>query len=214
MGCKIFLVRHGETLWNHARRYQGHADIPLSASGVAQARALAGRLASQSFAGFYASDLQRAYATALILAAPHGLAVQKVPALREIDFGDWEGLTREEIIELYPDLSRRWWSQPRDTRLPGGETLTEVATRAVGALREIAARHPDDQVVVVTHGGTIRAGIASLIHMDLNQYWRLRQDNTALSIIEFFAPDRAQLLLFNDTCHLEGSDSHNIPING
>lgn len=202
MGCKLFLVRHGETLWNHALRYQGHADIPLSQAGVEQARALAKRLAGERFAAFYASDLERAYTTARILAEPHGAVIHKVPELREINFGDWEGLTREEIIRLYPELSRQWWSRPADTRLPGGETLGEVAARVVNALREIAARHPDDQVVVAAHGGTIRAGIARLINMDLNQYWRLRQDNTALSIVELFAPDRAQLLLFNDTCHL------------
>jgi len=202
VGCKLFLVRHGETLWNHALRYQGHADVPLSRSGMDQARALAKRLAAQRFAAFYASDLQRAYATARILAEPHGATVHKVPELREINFGDWEGLTREEIIKLYPDLSRQWWSRPFDTRLPNGETLNEVAARAAGALQKIAVRHPDDQVVVVAHGGTIRAGIARLINMDLNQYWRLRQDNAALNIVEMFAPGRAQLLLFNDTCHL------------
>lgn len=202
MGCKVFFVRHGETLWNYALRYQGHADIPLSQTGVEQARALAKRLATERFAGFYASDLQRAYTTASILAEPHDMTVQQVPRLREIDFGDWEGLTREEISKLYPEISRQWWSRPLDTRLPGGETLDEVVTRAADALQEIAARHPDAQVLVAAHGGTIRASIAHLLDMDLNQYWRLRQDNAALSIIEMIEPGRAQLLLFNDTCHL------------
>lgn len=202
MGCKIFFVRHGETLWNHALRYQGHADIPLSRTGIAQARALARRLAGERFAGFYASDLRRAYETAAILAEPHGMAVERIAALREINFGEWEGLTREEIVKLFPELSSRWWAKPLETRLPGGETLEEVATRTVGALMEIAARHPDGRVVVAAHGGTIRAGIARLLNMDLNQYWRLRQDNAALNIIELFEPGGAQLLLFNDTCHL------------
>lgn len=202
MGCKLFLVRHGETLWNHALRYQGHTDISLSESGIEQARALARRLKSIQFAGFYSSDLRRAYDTACILAEPHGAEVQRMPELREINFGDWEGLTREEIIRLYPEISRQWWSQPLETRLPGGETLEEVADRSVRGLQTIAARHPDDQVLVAAHGGAIRASVARLMRMDLNQYWRLRQDNAALTIIELFEPDRAQLLLFNDTCHL------------
>lgn len=202
MGCKLFLVRHGETLWNHTLRYQGHADIALTESGIEQARALARRLKDQRFAAFYSSDLRRAYDTACILAEPHGAEVLRMPELREINFGDWEGLTREEIITLYPEISGRWWSRPLETRLPGGETLDEVADRSVRALRTIAARYPDDQVVVAAHGGTIRASVARLMRMDLNQYWRLRQDNAALTIIELFEPDRAQLLLFNDTCHL------------
>jgi len=202
VGCKLFLVRHGETLWNHALRYQGHADISLSDLGIEQARALARRLKNQRFAGFYSSDLRRAYDTARILAEPHGAEVQRMAELREINFGDWEGLTREEIINLYPDISRKWWSRPLETRLPGGETLNEVADRCVRALQIIAARHPDDQVLVAAHGGSIRASVARLMRMDLNQYWRLRQDNAALTIIELFGSDRAQLLLFNDTCHL------------
>lgn len=202
MGCKVFFVRHGETVWNHALRYQGHADVPLSQSGIEQARALARRLADQRFEGFFSSDLERAYATAVILAEPHGAVVHRVPALREIDFGEWEGLTREEITRLYPEVSKKWWSRPLETRLPGGETLDEVATRAVHVLWEIATRYPGGQVVITAHGGTIRASIARLLKMDLNQYWRLRQDNAALSIVELFSPDRSQLILFNDSCHL------------
>ncbi|MDI6630834.1 MAG: alpha-ribazole phosphatase [Thermoanaerobacteraceae bacterium] len=202
MGCRIYLVRHGETLWNHALKYQGHADIALSERGVRQAEALARRLSSERFAAFYASDLSRALDTARIIARPHGGTVEVVSDLREINFGEWEGLTRDEIKNRFPEVSRQWWTAPYTTRLPGGESLCEVATRAVRALQQIAANHADEQVLVVSHGGTIRAAIGSLLRMDLNQYWRLRQDNAALNVLELFEEGKAILMLFNDCAHL------------
>ncbi|MEW6448060.1 MAG: alpha-ribazole phosphatase [Bacillota bacterium] len=206
MGCRIYLIRHGETLWNHALKYQGHTDIGLSERGVKQAAALAKRLSSERFAAFYASDLSRAIDTARIIAEPHGGTVIPLPALREINFGEWEGLTRDEIKARFPDVSQHWWNTPYTTRLPGGETLEEVGSRAVKAIEQIALNHPEEQVVVVSHGGTIRAAIGIFLHMDLNQYWRLKQDNVALNILEVFEKGRAMLLLFNDCVHLKEID--------
>ncbi|MEW6182785.1 MAG: alpha-ribazole phosphatase [Bacillota bacterium] len=203
MGCRIYLVRHGETIWNHALRYQGHADVALNERGIRQAEALAERLGVERFAAFFSSDLCRALDSARIIARPHGGRVKTLSALREIDFGEWEGLTRDEIKARFPEVSKQWWTRPYSTRLPGGETLSEVAARAVGALKQIAASHKDEQVVVVSHGGVIRASIGHFIRMDLNQYWRLRQDNAALNVLEFFEEDKAQLILFNDTSHLK-----------
>jgi len=205
MGCRIYLVRHGETLWNHAMRYQGHADIPLNERGYAQARAVARRLASERIDAVYSSDLQRARVTAEIIAAEHGLPVNTERSLREINFGAWEGLTREQISRRFPELSREWWSNPVGTRLPGGETLAEVAERAVKCLLDVARRHTGGTVVVASHGGTIRAAIGSLIRMDLNEYWRLRQDNAALNLLEIQDEHRAVLLLFNDCNHLSSA---------
>ncbi|MBO8128432.1 MAG: alpha-ribazole phosphatase [Peptococcaceae bacterium] len=206
MGCKLFLVRHGETLWNHAMKYQGHTDVPLSERGVIQAQRLARRLRNEKFAAIYASDLQRTYETARILAEPHGIDIETSPALREICFGAWEGLSRDEIKERFPDLSKRWWSSPLTTRLPQGETLGEVAARAINFLLAVARQHQDRQVLVVSHGGTIRASISALLGLDLNEYWRLRQDNVALNILEVFDDERAMLILFNDTAHLYYND--------
>jgi alpha-ribazole phosphatase/probable phosphoglycerate mutase len=203
--CRIFLIRHGETLWNHARKYQGHADIALSERGLKQAEALARRLEHEDFAAFFASDLRRAWDTAEIIARPHGGKVDALPALREINFGEWEGLTRDEIKARFPEISEQWWKAPYSTRLPGGEMLAEVSTRASAAIEDIALGHPDAQVVVVAHGGSIRASIGHYLKMDLNQYWRLRQDNAALNILELYGTGRAQLILFNDCCHLSES---------
>lgn len=206
MSCRIYLIRHGETLWNHALKYQGHTDIALSERGIKQAEALARRLAADRFAAFYASDLCRAMDTARIIAEPHRGTVTPLYDLREINFGEWEGLTREEIKARFPEASRHWWMAPYTARVPGGETLKEVGFRAVRALEEIALNHPEEQVLVVSHGGTIRAAIGIFLHMDLNQYWRLKQDNVALNILEVFEKGRAILLLFNDCTHLKAID--------
>lgn len=202
MACRLYIVRHGETLWNHTLKYQGQTDIPLNERGVQQAHSLGRRLKKEKFAAFYASDLKRAYDTASIIASYHGGKVEARKALREINFGQWEGLTREEINARFGDVARRWWCEPLATRLPDGETLGEVAERAVREITEIANRHPDEAVLVVSHGGTIRASIGYFLGLDLNNYWRLRQDNGALNIVDYLGDDRAVLVLFNDTSHL------------
>ena len=151
---KILLVRHGETDWNRERRFQGHADPPLNDAGREQARALAERLAGEQIDAVYSSDLRRARETAAILAAPHGLEVVAVRELREIDVGSWQGLSWPEIEELFPRaraLARDGHGWER------GETYEQLGERIVRALGDIAARHPGQRVLVVGHGGTVRA---------------------------------------------------------
>jgi len=203
MACRLYIVRHGETVWNNTLRYQGHADIPLNARGIEQAHSLGRRLRKEKFDGFYASDLRRAYDTGSIIASYQGGKVEARPALREINFGRWEGLTRDEIRRRFSQIAEQWWRTPLTTRLPEGETLQEVVERAVREIKEIAERHPQGKVLIVSHGGTIRASIGYLLGLDLNNYWRLRQDNGALNIVDYQDEDRAILVLFNDTSHLE-----------
>jgi alpha-ribazole phosphatase/probable phosphoglycerate mutase len=198
------LVRHGETAWNAGLKFQGHTDVPLSQRGIEQAGSLARRLNNRKFTAFYASDLTRAIETAEIVAVPHGLAVKPVPALREVNFGSWEGLTFKEIKERFTELAQRWCDNPMDIPVPEGETLAELALRVNGAVRWILEHHLDGQeVVVVSHGGPIRIIIATMLGMDLNQYWRLRLDNACLNIIDFSSSDSGVLALFNDRSHLE-----------
>lgn len=205
MSCRIYLVRHGETTWNALLKFQGHADVALTERGREQARALSKRLEKHKLTAFYASDLDRAVETAKILANPHGLQVSTVPALREINFGLWEGLTINEIKEKHGEVLQQWWAGPLKTRVPGGETLAEVVERTKKAVKEIVERHAGEHVVVVCHGGTIRCLVGWVLGMDLNQYWRLRQDNVSLNIIDFPAWEKGILMLFNDCTHL-GSD--------
>jgi alpha-ribazole phosphatase len=156
----LILVRHGETDWNRDGRWQGHADAPLNERGRKQARELAGELAETPVAAVYASDLSRARETAEIIAAPHGSPVDVDPRLREVHVGDWSGLTMAEIEERYPEAVRRWRTGAVDHAFEDGETYAAMGERVVAAVEEIAARHRGEEVVVVLHGGPIRALLA------------------------------------------------------
>jgi probable phosphoglycerate mutase len=148
----LLLARHGETDWNLGRRVQGHTDIPLNATGIAQAHALADELAWEPIVAVYSSDLSRALETAGAVAARHGLPVSVDPDLREKNFGSWEGLTDTEIRERFPDAKRGAWGD--------AETTEAVAERVGTALARIGEAHRNGLVLVVSHGGPLRAALA------------------------------------------------------
>lgn len=150
MSTTILLVRHGETDWNVERRVQGHTDRPLNATGLAQAHALAHELADESLDAVYASDLSRAHETARIVAEQKGLDVTVLPDLREKHFGSWEGLTDNEVLARIPHVAE-------DGPWGDGETSEELAVRVLDALRRIAHTHPEGRVLVISHGGPLRA---------------------------------------------------------
>lgn len=150
---QVFLVRHGATDWNKEKRAQGHADIDLNADGHKQAAAVATELAHEHIDAVYSSDLKRARDTAVAIASAQGLEVQVDPDLREIDQGDWEGLTTDEIRTRWPDL---WGPNRHYNARPGGESPQQVKSRSLRALRRAVEAHPEGAIVVVSHGGTIR----------------------------------------------------------
>ena len=137
----LLLVRHGETDWNAERRWQGHADVPLNERGREQARALAERLAGESIDAIYSSDLSRARDTADIVGARLDVPVAVDPDLREIDVGAVEGLTAEES-----EAFDGWQGEPHEAH----------SQRVLAAINRIAARHPAERILVVTHGGSMR----------------------------------------------------------
>ena len=151
---EILLVRHGETDWNVERRVQGHTDRPLNATGEEQARTLADELRGERLDAVYASNLSRARETARAIADPLGLTVEELPALREKHFGTWEGMLDTEIRERFPDSHNGPWGD--------AEVMAEVSERVLGALRTIAECHPDGRVLVVSHGGPLRAVLRSI----------------------------------------------------
>jgi len=153
--AELLLVRHGETDWNRERRFQGHADTPLNDKGREQAHALAAELDGEQIDVVYTSDLARARETAEIVAARLGADVVALRELREIDVGDWEGLSWPEIEQRFPDGAQAW--HVNGAGWTSGETYEELGARIVPALLQIAERHPAQRVLVVGHGGTIRA---------------------------------------------------------
>jgi 2,3-bisphosphoglycerate-dependent phosphoglycerate mutase len=154
----ILLARHGETDWNHEGRFQGHADPALNATGRAQAAELAAELEAVELAAVYSSPLQRALETAKVVAAEHRLEPVAVDALREVDVGSWEGLTRAEVEARFPEQFAGWLDY--DQGWADGESYEEMARRVVAALLELAAAHDGERILAVTHGGPIRAAFA------------------------------------------------------
>lgn len=198
---RVFLIRHGETEWNKLMKYQGQTDIPLSDKGREQAVNLAERLQSENFKAVYSSDLARAYETATLLAEPHGIEVRVCPGLKEISFGEWEGMTYDNINGKWSKEIDLFFSRPAEVEIPEGESFQILQQRVVASLHDLVAAHPDETILVVSHGAAIRTAICAALEIPLNQVWNIRQDNTALNIFEYYA-DRTVVARLNDTNHL------------
>ncbi len=211
---RIYMVRHGETVWNRDLLFTGQSDIDLTDKGRTQAMALGRRLKDVAFDRVFASDLKRAVETAgLILgqgdAATEDVkaAISLVPGLREADFGEWEGESWASLSEKCPDKLAWWREDPARNAVPGGESFQALQQRTVVAMEEIvqACQHscPAGNILVVSHAGTIRMYLAAILRADINQVWRLRQDNASLNILQV-SEGEPFINLLNDTAHLEG----------
>jgi len=179
----VYLARHGESDWNASNRFQGHSDRPLTELGRKQARALADLVAAEDVETIYSSPLLRALETARIVATRTGLEITTRDDLREVDTGSWSGLSRAEVKERFPEGFERWISGGAGWE--DGESYDQMAERVLEALREIAAAHPDGRVLIVSHGGPIRAIQAAANGMSIHEYRRLRpvEPNARLSAV-------------------------------
>ena len=200
---RVLLIRHGETTWNRDRRWQGHADIPLSEAGATQAARLAIHLkiAGAALSAVYSSDLRRAHDTARALAEALEIPVVVDAAWREISVGQWTGLSRDEIRDRF---AQDWARIAAGEDLPrgGGETFEAFSGRVVTALGSLVARHPDETIAVVTHGGVIRATLLYVLDLP---WTRMREvaavDNTAVSEL-CWEGGRWSIVRRNDSPHL------------
>jgi broad specificity phosphatase PhoE len=200
----VYLIRHGETDWNRGTRIQGRIDIPLNERGKQQAEALAVRLASIPLEVIYTSDLGRAQETAGRIAArqPEEVAVLKRPGLRECDYGLWEGLTRAEVVERFPEEWDEWFRTGGIGGAPEGEDFFSLVKRASVVFDE--ASRQGKTVLISAHHGPIQAilchalGIAEILRS------RFLIQNCSLSALECQEGGITRLILLNDTCHLDG----------
>jgi broad specificity phosphatase PhoE len=199
----ILLVRHGQTEWNQVVRFRGHTDLALDEVGQAQAHALAQRLEAWPIAAIYISPLRRARQTAQPLAGRLGLPIQPAHGLLDMDYGDWQGRTPQEVAQAEPELYRRWQEEPQQVCIPGGESLPLVQRRAVPAVEGIVAQHPNEMVLLVGHQVVNKVLICALMGLSLASFWRIGQDTACLN--RFRHHDGLyDVLLLNGTCHLAG----------
>jgi alpha-ribazole phosphatase len=195
---RLVLARHGESLWNEVRRFQGSADVALSERGRAQARALSRGLRGYRLAAAYVSPLARARETAELALAGREIPIRPLPELREMSLGEWEGCDWEEIRGREGDPYRAWVRAPLDCPPPGAEPIPAVHRRVLDVIDRIAAEHAGEDVLVVAHGGVISVYACHLLGCSFNSLWRLRVDNASLTVVE---PPR--IVTLNDTLHLD-----------
>ena len=199
---RLIAVRHGETEANAACCYSGKLDTPLTAAGVAQARALGERFRAVHFDAIYSSDLSRARDTALAIARHHGVEPTLDRLLRERDYGDLENLSYDDARTNYPEVFAKLDAYATDFPIPGGESAEQVRARVAAFVDRIVAEHLGQTVVAVAHGGILRALFWHLLDLPYRVVRRSRVDNTAVSA---FRRVRGvwTLELWNDTGHLE-----------
>ncbi len=200
MVSRVILARHGDIAADMSR-YWGQTDVPLSAAGLEQAGRLRDRLAAEKIEAVYSSDLKRALDTATVVALPHRLAVMPCPELREIDFGQCEGLSFDEIKLRYPEAETIWTASDLGISFPGGESVAVLAERVdrfLATLRSISV----GTALVVAHGGPLRVLICRLTGLNLSEWRHVHIERSSLSIIEVNS-DGGTIQLLNDVSHLQ-----------
>jgi probable phosphoglycerate mutase len=200
--AKILLVRHGHVEGIRPPRFRGRTDLPLTAQGLAEADATARRIAADwKPAAIYTSPLKRCVDTGAPIARACGLSPSNLPALIDIDYGQWNWKPYDEAKTENGPLFERWFASPEFVRFPEGESLEDLITRAYDVLSFICERHADDTVVLVTHDSVNRALLLLLLDQPLSAYWRLEQSPCAINEVTF-TPARIRVERVNDTCHL------------
>ena len=200
---RVIIVRHGETAWNNASRFQGTLNVKLNDTGVEQAKALAESFKGQKIDAIYSSPLDRAKQTAETIAAYHGHHVALKDEFIEIDHGKWEGLFLKEVVNDDHLLYQEWLNNPQNFLMPKGESLAQVRERVVSAFYRIVENHPDQTVILVGHDATNKVLICELLGVDNSHFWQIKQGNGAITIFDY-ERGQSRLILLNDTCYLGG----------
>jgi alpha-ribazole phosphatase len=214
---RVFLVRHGESEFNNTRRFAGHVDIGLTETGLHQVEKLRDRLAGEKIDTVYSSDLKRARITAETVISGRDLRITECPELREISYGEVEGLTFTEIRDKYPVLADQIHRSDLSLAFPGGESFPDFIRRVESFKTRLFNHADSESVLVVAHGGPLRTLLLSLMGISQECWWQLRIDNASLSILDIYLPidsdlktvinstndsKRVILSLFNETAYL------------
>lgn len=201
---KIILTRHGHVEGITPERFRGRLDLALTALGRRQIGATSRRInAAWQIAAVYTSPMSRCVATGEAIAAPAGLKGCPLPGLNDIDYGEWQGLTRDEAASHWPEALAAWYRTPHLAQPPGGETLQDVLARVAAMLRLIVDRHRGDTVVLVGHDSVNRVILLHALELPLSRYWLFRQEPCTLNELDF-ADGLFSVRTINETYHLNG----------
>jgi broad specificity phosphatase PhoE len=198
---EIILARHGETEWNASEKFRGRADVPLNEAGRKQAEMLGEYLGRAKIDIVYSSPLKRAIDTAGAIAHRCGLKVNPVENLNDFHFGDWQGLSRREVQEQYPELYRDWLDTPEQVRIPGGESLEDVRSRAFPFVEDAVMRCGEGRIVFVSHRVVHKVLVCSLLGLNLSRFWNIRIDTCGVTRFDC-GDGRLVLTGHNDTSFL------------
>jgi len=204
---RLVLVRHGQTDGNASGRSQGRRDVPLNERGRKHARALAEALSTRALAAVVSSPASRCHDTARAIAEPHGLAVALDPRLVELDQGELDGLTGEEMRARFPGFLERWRAEdPSDLRMPGGETMREAQERMLAAAANLVRAHAGSEVAVVSHNLAIKALLCHALGAPLAGFRRLQLNVASISVVDVEPDGRWRVMSVNERCHDLASD--------
>lgn len=204
---RIVLVRHGHVAGIRPERFRGRANLELTKRGLLEARATAERIEQHwRPAMVYSSPMQRCMTTGQIIADAAGVPLAVLDGLNDIDHGEWQGRSHEEVKQQWPAQYRRWLLSPHLMRFPGGESLRQLSTRVANALRLTVEKHLDTTTVIVGHVSGNRVLLLQALGLPLSAYWRIAQDPCGLSEI-IITDDDLSVQRINDTAHLEPQES-------
>ena len=198
---RIYLVRHGQVEGYQQKRYNGQINVRLTELGKKQSERICACLTDIALDAIYSSDLDRSRYCARLIADDHGLVVVAEEALREINFGDWEGRTWVELQEAYPDDWQKRLQDLTNYQVPGGESLQDAADRIRPVIRRILQKHPNGDVALLAHGGVNRIILLDAIGAALEQAFSIEQDYGCLNIIDYLDDGLSVVRLLNGTAH-------------
>ena len=210
MKTTLLLIRHGETKWNVLGKFQGRQNIELSEAGILQATLLEKRL-TKDFQAVYSSPLDRAFSTAEVLCKNLSLDPIPIEDLTEIHFGTWEGLTYREIEQFYPEHFMHWRTDEKTAPMYDGElSIYDVTLRAKKCILELIGKHPGEKIIIVSHGGFIKAALIGLFNWKMTMYHQMAIGNTCINTLTFNTQGTPILMGLNDTSHLSDSTPFSI----
>ena len=202
MTAKVYLVRHGQTAWNLKEVFRGRMDIPLDETGKKEVHLAGEAIKDETLHAIYSSPLSRSMETAENIAKFQNIEVTPLEAIIDISYGEWEGVSREEVQKKYPDLYDLWLKAPQKVTFPNGESLEAVRMRTMEAIENLLEKHPNENIALVAHRVPNKVICCSLIGIDISNFWRIQQDTASTNLFKY-KDGQWTISCLNDTSYLK-----------